>query len=275
MGVSTGLIRRHGSRLGVLAAFLIVAGCVQEPVTGRKRIILTPMSLEQTLGVQAWTETQKSEKPCTDPVRVAAVKRVGTTLSAAVNEKGYQWEFLAFASDEANAFCLPGGKIAVYDGLFKYLRNDAELAAVVGHEIAHATARHGGERMTQALAVNLGAVALAVATENQPSEQRERWLLAYTGISNLGVILPYSRVHEYAADEIGLIYMAKAGYDPRAAVDFWTRFAEGKDQNPGLAEFLSTHPLDAKRIASLKLHMPQALAEYEKAPVRHGYGERY
>ncbi|MCK5804322.1 MAG: M48 family metallopeptidase [Lentisphaeria bacterium] len=261
--------------LGLVACLCVLTGCVMEPITGRRRLILTPMSMETELGLQAWSETLKKERLSTNASRTAAVTRVGDALKKTVKASGYDWEFKLFESKQANAFCLPGGKIAVYEGLFDFLRNDAELAAVVGHEIAHATARHGGERMTQALAVNLGTAALLYATSGQGAEQQQRWLLAYTGISNLGVILPYSRVHEYAADRIGLIYMARAGYDPRAAVNFWTSFAAGKGKQSAISEFLSTHPLGEKRIAKLKEHMGQALAEYRKAPKRHGYGQTY
>jgi predicted Zn-dependent protease len=258
----------------MLCLSLVLAGCVVEPETGRKRLILTPLSMESSLGAQSWAEVKGAEKPSANSQWSSAVTRVGRNVADAANEPSYQWEFECFASEQANAFCLPGGKIAVYDGLFQYMGNDAELAAVIAHEVAHATARHGGERMTQAMAVSAGALALNVALKDQSAESRETWLLAYGGISTVGLVLPYSRVHEYAADRIGLMYMARAGYNPEAAVHFWEKFSEGKGGG-NVSDFLSTHPADAKRIAELKRHLPQAMAEYNRAPKRHGFGETY
>ncbi len=260
---------------GILCLSVFLAGCVVEPETGRKRLILTSASMESNLGAQSWAEVRGAEKPTPSTKWSAAVTRVGRHVADAANEPGYQWEFACFASEQANAFCLPGGKIAVYDGIFQYMANDAELAAVVAHEVAHATARHGGERMTQAMTVSAGALALGVALKDQTAESRETWLLAYGGISTVGLVLPYSRVHEYAADRIGLMYMARAGYHPEAAVHFWQKFSEGKGGGGSISDFLSTHPADAKRIAELKRHLPQAMAEYNRAPKRHGFGETY
>jgi predicted Zn-dependent protease len=266
--------------VSVITGLLMVSlsgltGCVTEPVTGRQRLILTSMDAEMNMSAQTWQEMLQEKKLSNNTDHIAAVRRVGSTISEAVNKPEFEWEFRVFDSEEANAFCLPGGKVGVYEGLFKYVSNDAELAAVVGHEIAHATARHGGERMTQALALSLGGAALAYALKDQPSEDQQRWLLAYGGLSTIGVVLPYSRVHENAADEIGLIYMARAGYDPHAAVSFWQKFSEGKGQQPALSEFLSTHPLDKKRIEHLNELMPRAMQEYRDAPRRYGLGESY
>lgn len=259
---------------GMLPVVLFLGGCVVVPETGRQRLILTSAGMESNLGAQAWAEVRGAERPTDNPRWAAAVQRVGKAIAEAANEPSYQWEFACFANEQANAFCLPGGKIAVYDGIFQYMANDAELAAVVAHEVAHATARHGGERMTQAMAVSAGALALGVALQDQDREARERWLLAYGGISTVGLLLPYSRVHEYEADRIGLMYMARAGYHPEAAVHFWEKFSEGKGGG-SISDFLSTHPADAKRIAELRRHMPRAMAEYNRAPKRHGFGEVY
>jgi metalloendopeptidase OMA1, mitochondrial len=262
------------SFVGVFALVLVLAGCVIEPETGRRRMILTPQSVESSLGVQAWADVKGKEKPTTTSKWSSAVVRVGGAVTKAVDAPGYKWEFECFASEQANAFCLPGGKIAVYDGIFKHMANDAELAAVIGHEIAHATARHGGERMSQGIAVSAGALALGVAVGGQSKEAQERWMLAYGGISNVGLTLPFSRVHEYSADRIGLLYMARAGYNPEAAVHFWQKFAAAKG-DASTSDFLSTHPADEKRVAELKKYLPQAMAEYRKAPKRFGFGEKY
>jgi predicted Zn-dependent protease len=258
----------------LLGICLGLVGCVTEPETGRTRLILTPRSMETSMGLDSWTDVKSQEKPSTNAKWNAAVVRVGRAVADSVNRPDYSWEFQCFASDQANAFCLPGGKIAVYDGIFQHMDNDAELAAVIGHEVAHATARHGGERMTQAMAVSAGALALGAATSGQSEEAQQRWLLAYGGISTVGLVLPYSRVHEYSADRIGLIYMARAGYDPHAAISFWRKFAEGKGGG-NASDFLSTHPADQKRIAELQKYLPEAMAEYNKAPKKYGFGEKY
>lgn len=265
------------TRCGALTAAalaLALAGCVTEPETGRKRLILTSMSQETNLGRQSWDELKKEQPLSQDAAKTAAVVRVGSCLSRVITQAGFEWEFKCFASDEMNAFCLPGGKVGVYEGLFKSLANDAELAAVVGHEIAHATARHGGERMTQAMAVGLAGLGLQVALDSKDIENRELWMAAYGGVTTVGVILPYSRVHEYEADEIGALYMARAGYDPRAAITFWQKFAEGKT-GTRVPEFLSTHPVDSNRVARLQQVMPKAMAEYEKTLQKHGLGQKY
>jgi predicted Zn-dependent protease len=165
-----------------------------------------------------------------------------------------------------NAFCLPGGKVGVYTGILPITKDEAGLATVVGHEVAHAVARHGAERVSQGLLFQLGGQALDVAMKNNSQTARQVALSAYGLGGQVGVLLPYSRKQESEADHIGLLYMARAGYDPRAAVDFWKRFAAYKDQHGGgQPEFLSTHPLDETRIRLLEALMPQAVAEYQAA----------
>ncbi len=264
--------RRLAGCLVVGLGMFVVSCTTVEPLTGRQQFILTSPKMEMQMGLDAWRGIKKEEKSSSNQAYIAAVRRVGTNISRVVNQSGFDWEFETFASEQANAFCLPGGKVAVYDGLFEHIDNDAELAAVIGHEIAHAVARHGGERMTQAMMVQLGGVALAKALENEAAVSRERWLLAYTGVTSLGYVLPYSRTHEYAADELGLIYMARAGYDPEAALAFWKKFAsDGK--TPAVLEFLSTHPVGERRIARLRSLMPKAFAEYGAASVKRGLGQ--
>ncbi len=257
--------------------FLVVPGCqtATEPYTGRRQLILTPRSTELQMGERAWREILSKEKPCTDPKKIAAVQRVGKALAAVVPNSGFHWQFKVFQSDQANAFCLPGGKVGVYSGLFKYVDNDAELAAVLGHEIGHAIAHHGAERMTQGMLVDLGALGLSMALDHRGSEHTARWLRAYSGLATLGYLLPYDRTQEYSADQIGLMLMAKAGYDPEAALAFWRRFAAGHPRQPAIAEFLATHPLDQKRIARLRRELYKANLEYELAPVRRGLGKVY
>lgn len=267
--------RRLAWPLLALAVLAGAGGCrTVEPVTGRRQFILTSPDAEMSMSLDAWQEILAAETPSTDSARTAAVRRVGGNISRAIDVEGFEWEFRLFSSEQANAFCLPGGKVAVYEGLFEFLSNDAELAAVIGHEIGHATARHGGERMTQAMMVDLGAAGLSVALKDKTDEARERWLTAYVGIGAVGFILPYSRMHEYAADEIGLVYMARAGYDPNAAGAFWQKFAEGKSSN-SILEFLSTHPIGEKRTDRIREQLPRALAEYDMAVEKHGLGTVY
>ena len=276
----TGLKARASTRrlLPLAVATLITVfglGCTSvEPLTGRRQLILTSAQTEAELGMQAWSEIKKDEKPTTNPAYAEAVERVGRTIANVVNQPGFQWEFKTFASETANAFCLPGGKVAVYDGLFEYLDNDAELATVIAHEVAHAVARHGGERITQAMLVELGGIALSETLNDKEELHKEQWLLAYTGITTFGYKLPYSRTHEYSADELGLIYMARAGYDPNAALTFWEKFA-GDKNSPRTIEFLSTHPLGKNRIERLQTLMPRAEREYQNAPQPKGLGTEW
>ena len=275
-------LRRPALTALLLAGLLLAAvGCetLTEPVTGRKQYML-PQSLtgsDATLGAQAWQDVVQKEKPTTDPAKTAIVEQVGRNIAAVTNAPGYQWEFKVFSSTEANAFCLPGGKVAVYEGLFPCIQNEAELAVVMGHEVAHAIARHGAERMSQQMAAGFGATALGAVLDykKMDAQQKGLWLQAYTGASTLGVLLPYSRTQETSADQIGLMYLARAGYDPHAAITFWTRFAATKADGgaAGLGEYTSTHPADANRIKHLQTLLPAALAEYEKAPVKRGLGK--
>jgi len=261
--------------VSLLTALVLTTGCMTEPFTGRKQFLLTSMASETKLGLQSWNEVLSTEKVSTDAKMNAAMQRVGNNLKQAANQPDFQWEFKVIASDQANAFCLPGGKVAVYSGLFKYVANDAELAAVVGHEIAHAVARHGGERMSQAMAVNFGASVVNLLLSKETSASQQRWMMAYTGVSTVG-LLAYSRTHEYAADEIGLFYMARAGYDPKGAVDFWNKFSQANaGKGSPIGDFLSTHPLDSKRIAKLREIESKATLEYEIAPRRFGYGQQF
>lgn len=257
------------------ASLLLTTSCTTvEPLTGRRQFIITSPQAEMNMGMQAWNDIVDDQKPSKNPAYNAAVERVGRNIADVVNQPDFAWEFKAFGSDTANAFCLPGGKVAVYDGLFKYIDNDAELAAVIGHEVAHAVARHGGERMTQALLVKLGEAAVAKAVEDETDNAQQRWLLAYTGVTALGYTLPYSRTHEYAADELGLVYMARAGYNPDAALSFWSKFAKDSHTPAGL-EFLSTHPVGENRIQRIRELLPRARREYLNAPVQRNLGNDF
>jgi predicted Zn-dependent protease len=203
------------------------------------------------------------------------VRRVGSRIAAAIKTyyddkgmpsvlEGYQWEFNLVDNKEANAWCMPGGKVVVYTGLLPITKNEAALAVVIGHEITHAVAQHGSERMSQSLLQQLGGTALQVALANKPAETQNLFLTAYGIGSTIGGILPFSRKEESEADKYGLYFMAMAGYNPQEAIPFWERMAAAGGAKP--PEFLSSHPSDANRIEKIKTYMPQALAFYK--PIR-------
>ncbi|MBU1936490.1 M48 family metallopeptidase, partial [bacterium] len=222
---------------------------------------------EAELGFSAFAELKKEQPISTNPAQTELVRRVGTRISSVVELPHAEWEFVAFKDDETpNAFCLPGGKVGIYTGILPLTQDEAGLAMVMAHEVAHAVARHGGERMSQQLLVSLGGVGLAVAMREKPAETQALAMVAYGVTTTVGVILPYSRKHELEADYMGLKFMAEAGYDPRAGIEFWRRFKAYSDQRGGKPpEFLSTHPLDSRRIRELEKHLPEAMEIYRRS----------
>ncbi|MDD5728193.1 MAG: M48 family metallopeptidase, partial [Victivallales bacterium] len=216
---------------------------------------------------QAWAKMLAEERISNNTGQQQALERVGGNIAAIAGKPGYKWEFKVFVNSQANAFCLPGGKVGVTSSLFDFTANDAELATVVGHEIGHAIARHGGERMTHATVQEIGAQAISYSTEEAV------FVAAFGLLSNVGAVLPYSRVHEYEADHIGLILMAKAGYDPAAAISFWEKFGRNSGDSR-LLELLSTHPISDKRLEEMKSLQAQAREYYREAPVKHGLGRK-
>jgi metalloendopeptidase OMA1, mitochondrial len=259
---------RQKARLAILLAVayvLVAAGCATAPYTGRKQVLMVSQKKELSLGYQAFKQIKKESHPSKDQALQARVRRVGERIAQAANRPDYHWEFIVFEDDKnANAFCLPGGKVGIYTGLFKYIKNDADLATVISHEAAHALARHAGERLSQSALARLGGTALGIglsALGVSPTAGRVA-MQGYGVGAKLGVLLPYSRVQESEADRIGLILMAKAGYNPESAVKFWERFATGKKDKAHLPEFLSTHPSDATRIQNMRAHLPEARRYY-------------
>jgi predicted Zn-dependent protease len=261
-GVESALLGRRLLIWLILAAF-VGAACSTVPFTGRKRFLLVDQATEMEMGAQSYKEVLDESNLSNDAVQVNRIKTIGQRVAEATGKSDYAWEFNLIQADTiANAFCLPGGKVAVYTGITQLASTDAELATVMAHEIAHAVARHGAERMTQMLMVELGGLALDKALETQSEKTLELARVAYGVGTTLAYVLPYSRTHESEADHLGLIYMAKAGYDPRAAVDFWRKMQqEYGDLEP--PEFLSTHPGSATRIADLETWMPEALKYYK------------
>lgn len=251
--------------LGVIA----VSSCTRVPLTGRKQLNLIPSSQMLSMSFQQYDQFLKEHPLSKDAEKTAMVKRVGQRMQAAVETyfaekglsshlKGYAWEFNLVENEQVNAWAMPGGKIVFYTGILPVTRDEAGLAVVMGHEIAHVVAEHGNERMSQMLMTQLGGVALSVALSEKPEQTQAMWMTAFGLGSQVGVLLPYSRLHENEADRLGLIFMAMAGYDPNQAVDFWERMSKMKGgQAP--PEFLSTHPSDATRIEQMKKHLPEAM----------------
>lgn len=249
--------------LAVCGILACTTSCRSVPYTGRQQFIITSVAEENSLGEEAWKQIQSEYPVSKDGKLNSMLAAVGKRISSKADMPEAQWEFKVFESKDVNAFCLPGGKVGVFSPLFKYAANDAELATVVAHEVGHAVARHGGERMSQELVKQVGAKALAVSMGSDANI--DAYLLAYAGISELGVILPYSRSQEYEADRIGMIIMSKAGYNPKAALDFWEKFATLSPSQGTLAEFLSTHPLSENRIQEMKNMLPEMTEIYREA----------
>jgi predicted Zn-dependent protease len=262
------------SHLLLVAALLTVAGCYTNPVTGRKSLVLLSQGEELTLGAQSFQEIRQKEKVSADPGANARVARVGQRIAQAVGNElpDAKWEFVVFDSKELNAFALPGGKVGVYMGLLQVAESDAELATVMGHEIGHVIARHGAERMSEAMVMSgVGALgAAAVEAKTQDAQTRQLFELAYGGLTTVGRVLPHSRNNESEADRMGATYAARAGYDPRAAITFWQKMmaqkqasekAAGSDK---ISAIFSTHPADQKRIADLQTLMPTVIPIYEQ-----------
>ena len=248
-----------------------MAACATVPITGRKQLSLISDSEMNALSFQQYDQVIAESDISTDAEATAMVKRVGTRIQGAVEKyfhdngmsshlDGYDWEFNLIASDQANAWCMPGGKVAFYTGILPVCRDDTGVAVVMGHEIAHAIAEHGGERMSHQMAMQMGGMALSEAVKSKPEETQAIYMSVFAVGAQYGAMLPYSRQHESEADHMGLIFMAMAGYDPREAPKFWERMSAGGGAAP--PEFMSTHPSDETRIKNLNTHMPEALGYY-------------
>jgi len=253
---------------------VLITACATVPLTNRKQINFIPDSEMLAMSYQQYDAFLKENKLSKNQSQTQMVKRVGKKIRTAVTHfladnnyaqllEGYAWEFNLVEDKLVNAWCMPGGKVVVYTGILPVTRNEAGLAVVMGHEIAHAIAEHGSERMSQELIRQAGGVALSVALKDNPEETRNYWLAAYGLGSEVGVMLPFSRLHESEADHLGLIFMAMAGYNPQEAPKFWERMSKVGGQKP--PEFLSTHPSDETRISNLNKWMPEAMKYYQKS----------
>jgi predicted Zn-dependent protease len=243
-----------------LTSGALLHGCATVPETGRSQLLIVSPAQEAQLGFQEFEKLKKSTPISKDAAANAQLQRVGKRIAAIAPLPNAQWEFVLFDKpDTPNAFCLPGGKVGVFSGLLPITKDDAGLATVVGHEVAHAVARHGAERMSQG-AVFQVLEELALGRSSPVSRQVIQQ--AY----GLGFALPHSRKQELEADHLGVLYMARAGYQPREALGFWKRFAEYKNKAGGgkQIEFQSTHPLDDERIRQIEGLIPQAEMEYRK-----------
>lgn len=247
-------------------------GCRSTPITKRPQLMLVPEAKEISLGLQAYQETIAGETASSNRAFVSMVQRVGQRIAAVSQRSDFQWEFNLIADPQQNAFCLPGGKVAIYEGILPVCQDEAGLAVVMSHEIAHALARHGGERMSHGMAVDGAKVLLDKVAGKYVPAKKDLLMQAYGVGSKYAVLLPYNRRQESEADHIGLKLMAQAGYDPAAAPGFWTRFGEMKGGGQS-AEFLSTHPSDHRRASDLQALMPEASAIYQSATVKYGSGQ--
>ena len=257
--------RFHLTTIATSVAF--IAGCATVPETGRSQLILVNSSEVMQLSISEFDKLKSTTPISHNAEQNALVERVGKRIAAVAPLPNAKWEFVVFDKpDVQNAFALPGGKVGVYSGILSVTQNDAGLATVLAHEVAHAVARHGEERISQGLLVQLGGQALGAALNSKPEATQALAQAAFGIGSNVAYMLPHSREQELEADRIGLTYMARAGYDPHEAVAFWKRFgAENKNRGGKAVELLSTHPLDDKRIKQLESLMPAAVAEYQKA----------
>ena len=250
---------------------LSTSGCVTTPISGNRAFIVTSEAEEMQMGKQAYQEILSKEKVSNNQRLNAILQRVGKRIAAAANQPNYQWEFKLIESKQQNAFALPGGKVAFYTGILEPCQTEAGIAVVMGHEVAHATARHGGQRITQAMGTQLGLAALSSIIGGKDSTQKGLLMAALGLGAQVGVALPFSRSNESEADKIGLVYMARAGYDPREAPAFWGRFAKSTGGAP--PEFLSTHPASARRAENLRNQLSSVMPIYESSQ-KFGQGER-
>jgi predicted Zn-dependent protease len=256
-----------------ITVITIVISCSKVPITGRKQLNIVPdgQMMEMSFSQYRQFLTEHPPLPSSD-ANVQMVQRVGSRISQGVDNyfrqqkqmeqiQGYKWEFNVVDDKQVNAWCMPGGKVVVYTGLLPITQNETALAVVMGHEIAHAVAKHGNERMSQGLAAQGFGIALDVALSQKPQETRNLFLQSFNVGATLG-LLKYSRTQESEADKLGLVFMAMAGYNPTEAIAFWQRMA-AQSKGGGELEILRTHPSDETRIRDIKAYMPQAMKYYK------------
>lgn len=258
-------------KIVILCAVLVAVGCIKAPGTGRDQIMFISEEKEIALGISAYRDVLRQARLSANPEINEMVNRVGRRIAAVANKPEYYWEFAVIQDDNmVNAFALPGGKVAIYTGILKHAKNEAGLATVIAHEIAHALQRHGAERMSRGIIEQIAQIgAIAGAASGAVDPQLAMGAMSAYGV---GITLPHNRAQESEADKVGLELMAKAGYDPREAVGFWERMSGCPKQmigrfcfrsNAAIPEFLSTHPSDATRIQQIEAWIPGALQYYQ------------
>lgn len=254
--------------------WLLVHSCQTVPITGREQLSLVSSAQIRAMSLDAYRDFLSKNEVIRGTPEADQVNRVGIRIKSAVETyfaernmsaqlSGYAWEFNLIKDPSVNAWAMPGAKVAVYTGILPVTRGDQGLAVVMGHEIAHVVANHGNERMSQALLAQMGGMALSVALSEQPAQTQKIFAAAFGLGTQVGILLPYSRLQESEADHLGLIFMAMAGYDPRGAVEFWQRMAAEKGGGSP-PEFLSTHPTSSTRIENIKSLLPEAMKYYRR-----------
>jgi predicted Zn-dependent protease len=245
-----------------------VLACASAPYTGRPQLLVLSESRETAMGERLFQEVKRKYRASPDPQFNKMARRVGKRLAAAARRPDFRWEFVVFKDDRtANAFCLPGGKVGVFTGLFKYIQSDADLATVMAHETAHVLARHAGERLSQSLLADAGGLGLGLALGGVGTYAGQAVMTGYDLGTTVGVMLPYSRKQEYEADRIGLILMAQAGYDPALGISFWQKWTAREKGRSSWPQFLSTHPRDAERLRAMQAALPEARRHFAAAPI--------
>lgn len=257
-----------------LFSLLIVVACQTVPITGRKQLSIIPAGEVLSMSATSYSDFLSKHSVIKNTEDDQMVNRVGMRIQHAVEQyfsennlsdrlKGYEWEFNLVENKAVNAWCMPGGKVVVYTGILPITEDEKGLSVVMGHEIAHAVANHGDERMSQALIAQMGGMALSTALAKNPQQTSDLFMATYGIGTQVGILLPYGRLQESESDRLGLIFMAMAGYDPREAPKFWKRMSsEKKGASP--PEFLSTHPADETRIKNLEKQMNEAMSYYRK-----------
>lgn len=243
---------------GLAAGYIVaVGGCVQNQALGRQQLLLVSEAQMTQLSASAWSQIRKEQKVSTNRTLNRRLQTVGPRIVNAAGLQNQPWEYTVFKGDEANAFVLPGGKVGFYEGIFKRMENDDQLATVMGHETGHVAARHSAERYSQQMAAGVGMQAAQVALQSGDVSGAGAIAAVLGAGVQFGVLLPYSRTHELEADRLGLNYMAKAGYDPRQSLRFWQNMTSQRGSKAPPPEFMSTHPSDQTRIASLTQQLRQ------------------
>lgn len=259
--------------LSATVAMLLLAGCSSVPITGRKQMLLVSDQEVLSSSLTQYNSYMQTATRSSNATQSAMVTRVGKKIAAATEQylcqnglssqlSEFAWEFNLVKDDQVNAFCMPGGKIVVYEGLMKIVSSDDELAVVIGHEVAHAVAKHSNERMSQEILAQYGAKILSSTLAQKSAATQQLAGQIYGLGAQYGAILPFSRKHESEADYMGLIFMAMAGYNPEVAITFWQKMSAGGSTS--VPEFMSTHPSDSRRISDIQKELPAIKAQYKK-----------